>query len=65
MTILANISSLEDMLIPIDLSQTERRLADDLLAAIRSEAIQLSHQVSQHSNSASTPDAASAAVPHG
>lgn len=65
MTILANISSLEDMLIPIDLSQTERRLADDLLAAIRSEAIRLSHQEFQHSNSASTPDVALAAAPRG
>ncbi len=65
MTILANISSLEDMLLHLDLSHTERCRADDLLSAIRSEAIQLSHQVSQHSNSASMPDAASAAVPHG
>ena len=37
----------------------------DLLAAIRSEAIQLSHQEFQHSNSASTPDVASAAVLRG
>lgn len=65
MTILANISSLEDILLPLDLSQTDRRRVDDLLAAIRTEVTQLSHQVSQHSNSASTPDAASAAVPRG
>lgn len=58
MTILANISSLEDMLLHLDLSHTERRLADDLLASIRTEVTQLSHQVSQHSNSASMPDAA-------
>ncbi len=62
MTILANISSLEDMLLPIDLSQIERRLVDDLLAAIRAEAIQLSHQESPHSSSALMPDVASAAV---
>lgn len=59
MTILANIYSLEDILLHLDLSQTERRLADDLLAAIRSEAIQLAHQESQRSSSASMPDAAS------
>lgn len=65
MTILAHISSLEDMLIHLDLSHTERCRADDLLAAIRSEAIQLSRQEFQRSNSASTPDAASAAVLRG
>ncbi len=65
MTILANISSLEDMLLHIDLSHTERRRADDLLAAIRSEAIQLSRQEFQHSNSASTPGAALVAVLRG
>lgn len=65
MTILANISSLEDMLIHLDLSHTERRLSDDLLAAIRSEAIRLSHQEFQRSNSASTPDVASAAALRG
>ena len=62
MTILANISSLEDMLLHLALSHTECRLADDLLAAIRSEAIQLSHQESLHSSSALMPDVASAAV---
>ncbi len=65
MTILANISSLEDMLLHLDLSHTERRRADDLLAAIRSEAIQLSHQEFQRSNSASTPSGASAVVLRG
>lgn len=65
MTILANISSLEDMLIHLDLSQVERQRAGSLLAAIRSEAIQLSHQEFQRSNSASTPGAASAAVLRG
>ncbi len=65
MTILANISSLEDMLLHLDLSLIERQQADTLLAAIRSEAIQLSHQEFQRSNSASTPDVASAAVPRG
>ncbi len=65
MTILANISSLEDMLLHLDLSHTERRRADDLLAAIRSEAIQLSHQEFQRSNSASTPGVASAVVLRG
>lgn len=65
MTILANISSLEDMLIHLDLSQVERQRADSLLAAIRIEAIQLSHQEFQRSNSASTPGAASAAVLRG
>ncbi|WP_279499541.1 hypothetical protein [Aeromonas veronii] len=65
MTILANISSLEDMLLHLDLSHTERRRTDDLLAAIRSEAIQLSHQEFQHSNSASTPGVASAVVLRG
>ena len=65
MNILANISSLEDMLLPLDLSQTDRRRVDDLLAAIRAEAIQLSHQESLHSSSALMPDVASAAVPRG
>ncbi len=65
MTILANISSLEDMLLHLDLSQTERQKSDALLAAIRSEAIQLSRQESPHSSSASTPDVASAAVLRG
>lgn len=62
MNILANISSLEDMLLPLDLSQTDRRLVDDLLAAIRAEAIQLSRQESPHSNSASMPGVVSAAA---
>ena len=48
-----------------DVPVSETPLADDLLAAIRSEAIQLSHQEFQHSNSASTPDVASAAVLRG
>ncbi len=65
MTILANISSLEDMLMHLDLSQVERQRADSLLAAIRSEAIQLSHQEFQRSNSESTPSVASAAVLRG
>lgn len=65
MTILANISSLEDMLLHIDLSHTERRRADDMLAAIRAEAIQLSHQESLHSSSALMPDVASAAAQRG
>ncbi len=62
MTILANISSLEDMLLHLDLSHTERRRADDLLAAIRSEAIQLAHQESPHNSSALRQGAASAVV---
>lgn len=65
MTILANISSLEDMLLHLDLSLIERQQVDTLLAAIRTEVTQLSHQVSQHSNSASTPGVASAAVLRG
>ncbi len=65
MTILANISSLEDMLMHLDLSQVERQRADSLLAAIRSEAIQLSHQEFQRSNSESTTSVASAAVLRG
>lgn len=65
MTILANISSLEDLLLHLDLSQVERQRADSLLAAILSEAIQLSHQESLHSSSASTQDVASVTSPHG
>lgn len=55
MTLLANISSLEDMLLHLDLSHTERRRADDLLAAIRSEVIQLAYQKVQQNRSSSQP----------
>lgn len=65
MTILANISSLENVLLHLDLSLEERQLTDELLSSIRSEAIQLSHQEFQRSNSASTPDVASAAALRG
>lgn len=65
MTIFAKISSLEDMLLHLDLSRVERQQADDLLAAIRSVAIQLSHQESPHSSSALKPGVALAALPHG
>ena len=51
MTILANISSLEELLLHIDLSPIDRQRADDLLTAIRSAAIQLEHQESLHSSS--------------
>lgn len=51
MIILANISSLEDLLLHIDLSPLDRQQADDLLTAIRSAAIQLAHQESLHSSS--------------
>ena len=61
MTILANISSLEDMLLHLDLSPEERQMTDELLSSIRSEAIQLAHQESPHNSSALRPGAASVA----
>jgi len=61
MTILANISSLENVLLHLDLSLEERQLTDELLSSIRSEAIQLAHQESPHNSSALRQGAASAA----
>lgn len=65
MTILANISSLENLLTNTDLTSTERHKADFLLSEIRSAVTQLEHQEFLHSSSASTPDVASVTSPRG
>lgn len=65
MTILANISSLEDLLTNTDLTPTERHKADFLLSEIRSAVTQLEHQEFLRSSSASTQDAVSVTSPRG
>ncbi len=62
MTILANISSLEHLLLCSDMSPEELHQADLLLAAIRHAVIQLAPQQFPHNKSASTPDVASAVL---
>lgn len=62
MTILANISSLENLLLCSDMAPEELHQAELLLAAIRHAVTQLEPQQSPHNSSALKPDAALAAL---